>query len=234
MHTIPDWKLEGWGFAQPGEEAPAADPSSGRPAASFVSDGGLRVRIAYERNGEMSSVCFSGPGLTAAGLPHVAKLASDGRKTISDWVIAYEAGRSPEVRKQEAEMRELLTTVGGDPRRLGIPKHLLDRSPFADLAESFAPPPRPGRAGHSDTYLAAQAREYVKRCVVGGEKLSAVAADNAMSQPTFSTQLRAARERGLLTGKPKRGAVEGELTPKAERLLSTASTTTEGDTDGQH
>ncbi len=96
------------------------------------------------------------------------------------------------------------------------------------MVEGFAPPSRPGRAGRSDTFLALQAREYVTRCVEAGEKVGAVARDLKMSQATFSTHLQAARKRGLLSGSPRKGEVEGALTPEAERLLSAHAQSTGG------
>lgn len=226
MDRKSDWTLEEWGFESP-QIQKAGDLETGQPAASFVNGDGLRVKVTYDRHGDMVSVCFSGPGLTAAALPHVAKLASDGRQVISDWVVAYSACRPADLRKQEAETRRLRSQLGAYADQVGLPPGW----PLGDMVEGFAPPARPGRSAHSATFLAAQAKEYVERCVMGAEKVSAVARDLGMSQATFSTQLRAARRKGLLDGSPRRGEVQGALTPEAELLLS-ASTSTPGGTDG--
>ncbi len=213
----PDWNLETWGFD--------GDLRTGVPVVSFRNEGvDLVVTVTFERTGALRSVCFSGGGVSTAGLPHVAKLTSDGQQRVSDWVLAYSLCRPPGVRKREAEMRQLRADLGE------WAEHVDTGEPWEldDIVQGFAPPARPGRAAHSLVFLAGRAKEYVTRCVLGGEKVGAVARSLGIEQSTFSTQLAAARRRGLLGGAPGKGEVTGELTSEAERVLAEAARTTGG------
>jgi hypothetical protein len=93
--------------------------------------------------------------------------------------------------------------------------------------------PRPGGRGHTDSYYAKLALAY-EAWVKSGETFSVFAGSQNMSEPGLRTQLRVARDRGLLEEAPK-GRKGGKATRKARELLRTAGTLDEERTDdGEH
>ena len=218
----PDWKLAQWRF-----EADA-DPAPGGPSDAYVAvpfrRGAATATVVFDRHGAYQGHRVFGLSVHEARYVRWSELLDRARNEVKSWVLAYDAGRDPVVKAREAEARELLANLpDGDDSVFARQLRQQAYWQLADLRDGFGPPPRPGRAGLPDIIYVEDARAYVERCVLGGEKVAVVARSLGYPQPTFSGRLDIARDRKLLTGRPGRGQVAGSLTPKAKRLLAAAA-----------
>jgi ribosomal protein S17E len=221
MQRKTDWTVSTWGIEEPSRPAVAKDLRAGVPAVHFRNQRTKwQVTIVFERTGELREVRFSGPGLSVEGLRHVrvGELAEIATKHVRDWVTAYAASRPVRVREAEAEERYWADKAKG----AGIAWPQPSSWVLEDMVEGFRRPSKVGGPRVSDLELALAARDYVVRCVEGGERVAHVAKSRAQGQSTFSDWLGMARERGLLSGRPGRGQIAGALTAKAKRILRQA------------